>query len=158
MKIMSPTPNVYFFVKGFSEGLTKLNSFDNALIKAGIGDTNLIRLSSIVPPKCEEIHKITLPGGAFVPIAYASLTNNDRGKTISAAVAIGLPEDENQAGLIMEHSAAASAKDVEEMARKMVIEGFRYRNRSLKEVKSIVISADVESICTVFAGIVLWYK
>jgi len=156
--MMSPTPNAYFFVKGCSEGLTKLNSFDKALIEAGIGDTNLIRLSSIVPPKCEETKKLKLPGGAFVPIAYASLTSEEPGKNISAAVAIGIPEDETQAGLIMEHSAFAAPQEVEEMARKMVIEGFRYRNRTLKEVKSIVITAEVKSICTVFAGIVLWYK
>jgi pyruvoyl-dependent arginine decarboxylase (PvlArgDC) len=58
----------------------------------------------------------------------------------------------------MEYSAVSEAKPVEDMARKMVIEGFRYRNRALKEVKSIVITTKVESIATVFAGIVLWYK
>jgi arginine decarboxylase len=158
MQTMVQTPNSYFFVKGTSEGLTKLNSFDKALINSGVGDTNLIRLSSIVPPACEEIKVCSLPGGALIPIAYASLTSDNPGEMISAAVAIGIPEDETQPGVIMEYSAVSEAKPVEDMARKMVIEGFRYRNRALKEVKSIVITTKVESIATVFAGIVLWYK
>jgi len=155
--MMVKTPDKYFFAKGASEGLTRLNSFDQALIKAGIGDTNLIRLSSIVPPACQEIKPVALPGGAFIPTAYASQTSDKPGEIISAAVAIGIPEDDSLPGLIMEYSAAREAEDVEQYARNMVTEGFRYRNRKLKEIKSTVVSAKVENIATVFAGIVLWY-
>ena len=154
---MARTPDKYFFAKGAAEGLTKLNSFDQALIQAGIGDTNLIRLSSIVPPACQEIEPVRLPGGAFIPTAYASLTSDKPGEIISAAVAIGIPEDDSLPGLIMEYSAPKDAENVELYARNMVIEGFRYRNRKLKEIKSTVVSATVENITTVFAGIVLWY-
>lgn len=155
--MMTATPTKYFFAKGFSEGLTKLNSFDNALIAAGIGDTNLIRLSSIVPPSCREIEPLKLPGGAFIPTAYASLTSDEPGQIISAAVAIGIPEDDRLAGLIMEFSSPREADYVEEFSRQMVKEGFRYRNRGLKEIKSVVVSTKVEKIATVFAGVVLWY-
>jgi arginine decarboxylase len=155
--MMVKTPNTYFFVKGNSEGITKLNSFDRALIESGVGDTNLIRLSSIVPPSCRQIEKIKLPGGALIPIAYSSLTSDKSGDVISASVAIGIPEDDTLPGLIMEYSAFADSDEVEGIARKMVIEGFRYRSRSLKDIKSIVTSTRVESIATVFAGIVLWY-
>ena len=34
---------------GKSEGPTKLNAFDNALLDAGIGNVNLIPVSSIIP-------------------------------------------------------------------------------------------------------------
>lgn len=154
---MVTTPNKYFFVSGAAEGLTKLNSFDQALINADIGDTNLIRLSSIVPPASQEISPVKLPGGAFIPIAYASLTSDNPGEIISAAVAIGIPEEETLPGVIMEYSAARDSHFVEKFARDMVTEAFRYRNRKLKEIKSTVVSTTVEKIATAFAGIVLWY-
>lgn len=157
MEMMVKTPTKYFFVKGSAEGLTKLNAFDNSLLNAGIGDTNLIRLSSIVPPACQETERIKLPGGSFVPIAYASLTSDKQGEIISAGVAIGIPEDDTLSGLIMEYSAVSHEKVVQEMVEKMVVEGFRYRNRVLKEVRTAVISTEVKNIASVFAGIVLWY-
>lgn len=155
--MMVQTPTKYFFAKGASEGMTKLNSFDEALLKSGVGDTNLVRMSSIVPPSCQEIEPVKLPGGALIPIAYASITSDKPGDTISASVAIGIPKDDTLPGLIMEFSAAKDPEFVEQRTREMVIEGFRYRNRELKEVKSIVVSKTVESIATAFAGIVLWY-
>ncbi|MBW6515717.1 MAG: arginine decarboxylase, pyruvoyl-dependent [Candidatus Cloacimonetes bacterium] len=155
--MMVRTPDKYFFAKGASEGITKLNSFDKAIINAGIGDTNLIRLSSIVPPSCREIEPVKLPGGALIPTAYASYTSENPGEIISASVAIGIPEDDSLPGLIMEYSAAREPEYVEKFARDMVTEGFLYRNRKLKDIKSVVVSIKVESIATVFAGIVLWY-
>ncbi len=155
--MMVNTPDKYFFVSGAAEGITKLNSFDLALINAGIGDTNLIRLSSIVPPACREIEIIKLPGGALIPIAYAAITSETPGEIISAAVAIGIPEDDSLPGVIMEYSAAKDSLYVEDYAKKMVIEAFTYRNRTLKTVKTAVVSCEVKSIATSFAGIVLWY-
>ncbi len=155
--MMVKTPSKFFFAKGAAEGLSMLNSFDQALINAGIGDTNLIRLSSIIPPACQKTEPVALPGGAFVPTAYAAYTSNKPGEIISAAVAVGIPEDNSLAGLIMEYSAPREANYVEKFAREMVTEGFRYRERDLREIRSVVISTQVDKIATVFAGIVLWY-
>ena len=44
------TPTQYFLVSGASDGYMPLNAFDGALLQAGIGNTNLVRMSSIVPP------------------------------------------------------------------------------------------------------------
>jgi arginine decarboxylase len=38
---------------GIAEGSTPLNAFDNALLAAGIGNVNLIKVSSILPPGIE---------------------------------------------------------------------------------------------------------
>ena len=38
---------------GKAEGPTILNAFDNALLDAGIGDVNLIKVSSILPTGAE---------------------------------------------------------------------------------------------------------
>ena len=40
-------------VSGKDEGPTKLNAFDNALSDAGIGDVNLIKVSSMLGEKTE---------------------------------------------------------------------------------------------------------
>ena len=38
---------------GAAEGGSLLNAFDNALLVAGIGNVNLVKVSSIVPPGVE---------------------------------------------------------------------------------------------------------
>ncbi|NMB16013.1 MAG: pyruvoyl-dependent arginine decarboxylase, partial [Firmicutes bacterium] len=47
---MLPTPEKFTLVAGGSEGPTGLNAFDNALLAAGLGNLNLVRVSSILPP------------------------------------------------------------------------------------------------------------
>ena len=71
-----------------AEGETPLNAFDAALMAACIGNTNLVKVSSILPPHCEEISPVRLPFGALVPAAYASASGEQPGEIISAAVAV----------------------------------------------------------------------
>ena len=89
------TPTKFFLVSGSSEGFSLLNAFDGALLASGVGDTNLVRMSSILPPGCEETipAPVPMPQGALVPVAYASLYSDVPGEIISAAVAIGIPKD-----------------------------------------------------------------
>jgi arginine decarboxylase len=155
--MMVNTPNKYFLVKGSGHGNTLLNAFDFALLNAGVGDTNLIRMSSILPPACKEIERVKLPGGALVPLAYAEISSNNTGATISAAVAVGVPVNDEEPGVIMEYEAEASLEEVEEVVINMVKDAFKYRNRELKEIKKSSISAVVEKNSSVFAALVLWY-
>lgn len=156
--LMVNTPNIYCLVKGSSEGNTPLNAFDNALLNAGIGDTNLMRMSSIVPPGCKEVNKLSLPAGGLIPLAYASLESIKKGEIISAAIAVGIPEDPSLPGVIMEHEDTRPLDMVEAKARKMVEDAFKYRNRPLKEIKSIGSEIIVNKCGAVFAGAVLWYE
>lgn len=152
------TPTKFFLVQGSSEGFSLLNAFDGALLASGVGDTNLVRMSSILPPHCEEIKPapVPLPQGALVPVAYASLYCDVPGEIISAAVAIGIPKDVNRAGLIMEYSARAEEKAVVDQVKKMVEKGMEMRNREIKEIMSISATHKVVDIGAVFAGVVLW--
>ena len=152
------TPTKFFLVSGSSEGFSLLNAFDGALLASGVGDTNLVKMSSILPPRCEEIkpRPKSLPEGALVPVAYASLTSDSPGDIISAAVAIGIPKDPNRAGLIMEYSARAEEGVVVDRVKKMVEKGMEVRNRAIKEIMPISASHKVVSIGAVFAGVVLW--
>lgn len=155
---MVTTPNIYWLVKGKGEGNMPLNAFDQALLNAGVGDTNLVRMSSIVPPSAEEVESITLPKGGLIPVAYATYESSIPGEVISAAIAVGIPEDDTLPGVIMEHHGAESLEVVEATVRKMVVDAFDYRNRKLREVKSLGIEHTVEEHGSVFAGAVLWYK
>lgn len=152
------TPTRFFMASGSSEGFSLLNAFDGALLASGVGDTNLVRMSSILPPHCTELNPapVPMPQGALVPTAYASLYSDVPGETISAAVAIGIPEDSNLAGLIMEYSARAEEKAVVEQVKKMVEKGMELRKRAIKEIRAISATYKVISIGAVFAAVVLW--
>lgn len=150
------TPTQYFLVSGASDGYTPLNAFDGALLQAGIGNTNIVKMSSIVPPHCERISPIVLPPGALVPAAYAALTSDLPGEIISAGVAVALPEDENQNGLIMEYSAKGERHKIEEIVRSMAVEGMKLRGWKIKDLRSIAIEYKIKKIGAVLAAVVLW--
>ena len=150
------TPTRYFLVSGASEGYTPLNAFDGALLQAGIGNTNIVKMSSIVPPHCKLVAPIPLPPGALVPAAYAALTSDVPGEIISAGIAVALPEDENQNGLIMEYSAKGEQRKIEEIVRNMAVEGMKVRGWKIKDLKSIVIEHKVKKIGAALAAVVLW--
>ncbi len=156
--VIIKTPTKYFLASGSSEGFSLLNAFDGALLASGVGDTNLVRMSSILPPGCEEVKPapVPMPQGALVPVAYAALNCDVPGEVISAAVAIGIPDDENRAGLIMEYSARAEESAVVEQVKKMVEKGMEMRNRAIREIVSISATYRVTSIGAVFAAVVLW--
>ena len=46
---MLPTPKKFKIVAAAAEGHNNLTAFDNALLAAGIGNVNLVRISSILP-------------------------------------------------------------------------------------------------------------
>ncbi|REL37913.1 arginine decarboxylase, pyruvoyl-dependent [Rhodohalobacter sp. SW132] len=157
---MVKTPNIYCLVRGSAEGRTRLNAFDKALLNAGVGDTNLMRMSSILPPAAEQVDvsQINFPKGGLIPLAYATIDGNTPGRLISAAIAVGIPEDDTEPGVIMEFEDHADLDTVEGIVRQMVIDGFDYRNRKLKEIKSFGIEHKIKNCGSVFAAAVLWYK
>ncbi len=150
------TPTKYFMVSGASEGFTPLNAFDGALLQAGIGNTNIVKMSSIVPPRCQLVSPVSLPPGALVPAAYASITSDEPGNIISAGVAIALPENEDLNGLIMEYSGKGDRQKIEEIVRNMAIEGMKLRGWKIKDIQSIAIEYKVKKIGAAFAAVVLW--
>ncbi|NGP76342.1 arginine decarboxylase, pyruvoyl-dependent [Balneolaceae bacterium YR4-1] len=157
---MVNTPNVFALVRGASEGRTRLNAFDNSLLNAGVGDTNLMRMSSILPPGANQknIDDLDLPKGGLIPLAYATIDSTTPGRYISSAIAVGIPEDETEPGVIMEFEDHSKLDNVENIVRQMVVDAFDYRNRKLREIKSIGIEHRVETCGATFAAAVLWYE
>jgi arginine decarboxylase len=151
-----PTSKTYFLACGASEGSTELNAFDAALLQAGIGNTNLIKASSIIPPACREIAPVSLPFGAFVPVAYAWVARDQPGEVISAGIAIAFPKDETKPGLIMEHADQAGRKVTEEKVIQMAKEGMEVRGEPVQRIVSRAIEHRVASLGVAIAAVVLW--
>ena len=138
------TPKKAIMVAASAEGGTKLNAFDNALLKMGIGNVNLVKLSSIIPAHIEWIDEMPeIPIGMLVPTVYAHIESDEPNATISAALGVGLSED-NSGGLIYEYSGYCTKEEAMEMVKKMVEEGFRVRGWKLKEFKVAVAEITVK--------------
>lgn len=150
-----PKPTHYFLCSGSAEGFTQLNAFDAALLNAGVGNTNLIRMSSILPPGVVQTGIVPLEPGSFVPLAYASITSTTPYEVISAGVAVGVPVDPKLPGVIMEYSARGKAEDIEQIVRSMAEHAMQHRNYEIKEILSISAQHRVEKIGAAFAGLVL---
>lgn len=149
-------PDKYFLVAGYAEGSTPLNAFDNALIKAGIGNTNLVRMSSILPPAATRISPVALPYGALIPTAYADETSEVVGTELAAAVACGVPEDPTLPGVIMEHHLHGSETLCREQVAQKVEEAFRTRGYRLASVEIVSAAGVVQRVGSAIAAVVLW--
>ncbi len=149
-------PKFACLVSGASEGETELNAFDNALLEAGIGDINLVKVSSIMPPGVEVVDKLNpLPRGAFLPVVYAAVSSSSPGTVISAAVGFGRCED--GFGVIME---ACGAGKSEEEVRKEVEEKVRFalarRGLEPKELRIASVSWKVKKCAAVVAACIFF--
>lgn len=158
--LMAQTPDTFCLVHGASEGQTPLNAFDNALLEAGVGDTNLMRMSSILPPGVSqaECSALDLPAGGFIPLAYAHVQSSKPGEVIASAVAVGIPEDDSLPGVIMEYGDCSRLVQVESRARQMIQNAFENRHRALGKIRSVGVEHRVKDCAASFAGVVLWYK
>lgn len=152
---MLPTPKKVKLVAGGAEGQTKLTAFDKALLDARIGNLNLIRVSSILPPNCVHEENFDIPPGSLTPTAYGSLISDQPGQEIAAAIGVGFAADDY--GVIMEFAGFCGQQDAEERVSAMVREAFAARGRELVEVKVLGVSRVVEGTAAVMAAAVMWY-
>lgn len=152
---MLPTPTKFTLVAGAAEGGTPLNAFDRALLAAGCGNVNLVRVSSILPPNAVYVEEIPLPPGALVPVAYGALTSTTPGELITAAVGVGIPKE--GFGVIMEYSGRLSGPEAEKIMHQMLSEAFAVRGLPLTRYMVRAVSHKVVHTGAVFAGVVLWY-
>ncbi len=80
-------------VSGKDEGPSKLNAFDNALTDAGIGDVNLIKVSSMLAGNAEVNELPKLKAGAMVNCVLSEVTSDNPGDQITAVVAVAIGEE-----------------------------------------------------------------
>jgi arginine decarboxylase len=151
------TPDCIWPVSGAAEGITTLNAFDNALLAAGIGNLNLVKLSSVIPADVEMLSRRPddMDDGALVPTIYSYRTSTLPGETVAAAIGFGIQKDGH--GVAYEHHISGSATDAERVVREQVKAGFEQRGLTLDRV--IVVSSEhkVEHIGCALAAVVLWW-
>ena len=140
---------------GHAEGGTALNAFDNALLAAGIGNINLVKVSSILPPEVPVIDLPKIKPGALIPTAYAAMTSEVPGETIAAAVGYAVPDDPAKNGVIMEFHGHADREQAENAIRAMLDEAFRVRGESIREMKVFAVEHTVERTGCALAAITL---
>jgi len=100
-------PKGVFLTKGKGTATTKLMSFEMALRDAGISHVNLVRVSSIFPPRCRIMKAADgikeLQAGGIVFCVLSENATNEPGRQIAASVGLAIPKDVNIHGYISEH-------------------------------------------------------
>jgi len=153
---LAAVPRFYTLAAAASVGRTRLTAFDRALLDAGVGNMNLIRVSSVLPPGAVYRAALDTPPGTLLPIAYGTISSAVAGRTIAAAVGVGVAR--SSFGMIMEFSGECSRAEAERAVREMVEEAFANRSLGLDEVK--VVGAEITvpegGVACAFAGVPIW--
>ncbi len=100
-------PRRMFLTKGKGQHKEKLASFEDALRAAGIAPFNLVKTSSIIPPRCRLISKDVglklLKPGQIVFLVMSECATDEAHRLISASVGLAIPNDPNRYGYLSEH-------------------------------------------------------
>lgn len=139
-------------VSGTDEGPTKLNAFDNALSDAGIGDVNLIKVSSMLAGNAEICKLPKLKAGAMVNCVLSEITSDNPGDRITAVVALAIGEE---LGCVVETTGINKNTDeLIDKAKGMVEYMMNKRNVEIKEMIVEQSTATVENIASAIASVV----
>ncbi len=100
-------PGRMFFTKGVGRHKEKLASFELGLRDAGIAPYNLVRVSSIFPPRCRVIGRKQglkmLQPGQIVFVVLADNATNEPNRLVASSVGVAIPADKDQFGYLSEH-------------------------------------------------------
>jgi arginine decarboxylase len=100
-------PGRVFFTKGVGRHKDYLQSFEMALRDAGVERSNLVTVSSILPPGCKRLSiqegvKLLVPG-ALSFVVMARNATNEPNRLIAASIGIAQPVDGSAYGYLSEH-------------------------------------------------------
>ncbi|WP_296804157.1 pyruvoyl-dependent arginine decarboxylase [uncultured Methanobrevibacter sp.] len=139
-------------VSGKDEGPTKLNAFDNALSDAGIGDVNLIKVSSMLAGNAEIEKLPKLKAGSMVNCVLSEITSDNPGDEITAVIAVAIGDE---LGCVVETTGInEDLMDLENEAKFMVRYMMDKRNVEIKNLIVESSTATVENIASVVASVV----
>lgn len=149
------TPKHYTIVSGKGFSKYELVAFDNALLNAGIGDYNLVKVSSILPAGCQYEKNIDIEKGSVVYAAYSMVIVKGEQKA-TTAVAVGIPLNNAESGVIFETS--SDSDEAENDVCNMCIEAMENRNKNIKEMKStsITVRGKSSSYASGISAVIMW--
>lgn len=154
-------PQLVLLTCGIGYGDTDLTAFDRALLDARIGNLNLMKVTSVLPPGGRVVSltdfALEIPKGALIPTVYTRSISATRGLMIASAIGVGIPEDASENGMIFEASITGPKDKAEKLVRHMISDAFDVRKVNLKKV--IVVASEIESAdevtCTLAAALLL---
>lgn len=139
-------------VSGKEEGPTKLNAFDNALSDAGIGDVNLIKVSSMLAGETEIETLPKLKAGAMVNCVLSEITSDNPCDEITAVVAVAIGKE---LGCVVETTGINKNPDeLIDEAERMVKYMMEKRNVEIQELIIEPSTTTVENIASVISSVV----
>src|SRR5713226_4134818 len=122
-------PKRMFLTKGVGKHRERLTSFELALRSAGIASCNLVRVSSIFPPRCKLIPRSEgvkeLKPGQVTFVVMSENSTREPHRLIAASVGVAMPADKNTFGYLSEHHSFGETEEVageyaEELAAEML--------------------------------------
>ena len=125
----SMVPKKLFFTKGVGKHKERLTSFELALRDAGIASQNLVRVSSIFPPRCKVITRkeglTYLEHGEVVFSVIAENSTREPHRLIVSSIGVAIPADKNTYGYLSEHHSFGETEEqageyAEELAAEML--------------------------------------
>jgi len=126
-------PREFFVTSGKAlSPVSKLNAFDMALENAGIGQCNLVSVSSILPPNCKERKWKEMPIGS-ITYAVVARMDGDEGTTIGAGIAWGWEKDKRY-GLVAEAEGNMNQRALKENLEWKIKEMANVRGVEINEV------------------------
>ena len=133
---MELVPTKFYTVCGSAVSRTSdLNAFDRALIKAGIGEQNLVSVSSVIPEGAVRIPYRPLTMGAVTHCVLAQMRGNE-GETIAAGIAYAFRKD-GKGGYVAEGHIHGSAESLREILKWKMDEMSRIRGVEFEEVQFV---------------------
>ena len=133
-------------------GPTPLAAFDHALRRIGVGDVNLVRLSSVIPPRSivaqrDRVHTEHAWGDRLYCV-YAMAEAKVPGTTASAGIAWAFRQDGSDAGLFVEQE-GDSPEEVEWALTATLEHMIAGRNIDFGPIESRIVSATCtdEPVC-----------
>ena len=118
-----------FLTKGVGKHRERLTSFELALRSAGIAACNLVRVSSIFPPRCKIIPRAEgvreLPPGQVTFAVISENSTREPHRLIAASIGVALPADRSAFGYLSEHHSFGQTEELageyaEELAAEML--------------------------------------
>ncbi|RCV65021.1 arginine decarboxylase [Methanophagales archaeon] len=145
-KIETLIPREFFVTSGVGMDSEQAAAFDFALFDAGIGECNLVGVSSILPAKAVETErsKVILTPGE-ITFCVMSRADGESGEVIGAGIGYGRKVEENGSGIVCEHHGHHSEtylteklreklyKMAEIRAKEIVVKGLKAKSVKVEE-------------------------
>jgi len=130
-------PSRFFATSGKAlSQVSSINAFDRALMDAGIGEYNIVGVSSVLPKGIRKVKRIDLPRGTILHCVLASMRGTG-GETISSGIAYAFRSD-GQGGYVVEAHGHLDASSTRDLLRRKIDEMASLRGIRIEKVEYVV--------------------